>query len=46
MAGISLTTARSLLSPCAKTAQMGLLSLTLTSHALDSESPMVTVFHG
>lgn len=32
MAGISLTTARSLLSPCAKTAQMGLLFLTLTSH--------------
>ena len=45
MAGISLTTARSL-SFCAKTAQMGLLFLTLAGHALESESSVITVFHG
>lgn len=34
MAGMFLTPARNLLSPCAKTAQMGLLFQTSAAHAL------------
>ena len=44
MAGISLTTAKGLLSPCAKAAQMGLLFLTLANYTVDSRSPGLQLF--